>query len=81
VLNASTTLLILSDTKTVDEARAVAALQEAKRLSGSVLWLNPLAQNRWQYLKSAQTFSTLCQMIPCSTLGELANACRKLTVV
>ncbi len=81
VLSASTTLLILSDTKTVDQMRAVAALQEAKRLSGNVLWLNPIGKNRWQDMKSVQTFSSLCQMIPCSTLGELAAACRKLTAV
>ena len=81
VLDASTTLIILSDTKTVDQARAVAALLEAKRQSGQVLWLNPIPENRWQYLKSAQTIASVCQMIPCSTLGELGAACRRLTVV
>ena len=79
VLNDATTLIILSDTKTVDQNRAVAALQEAKRLSGRVLWLNPIPENRWQYLRSARVMAQLCPMIPCSTLSELAAACRRLT--
>lgn len=81
LLDASTTLIILSDTKTVDQSRAVVALLEAKHKAGQVIWLNPIPQNRWQYLKSANTISSLCQMIPCSTLGELGAACRKLTRV
>ena len=79
VLGASATLLILSDTKTIDQPRAVAALQEAKRLSGRVLWLNPIPENKWQYLRSVQTMASVCTMVPCSTLRELAAACRKLT--
>lgn len=80
VMNASTTLLILSDTKTVDQGRAVAAMQEAKRLAGRVLWLNPIPQNHWHHIRSIQTFQNICTMVPCGTLHELAAACRKLTV-
>ena len=80
VLNASTTLLILSDTKTVDQSRAVSALLEAKRLSGRVLWLNPIPQHHWPHLRSVRLFESLCSMVPCGTLNELAAACRKLTV-
>lgn len=78
VLNASTTLLILSDTKTIDQQKAVAALQAAKRLAGRVLWLNPIPQNHWQHIRSVQTFWALCSMVPCSTLNALADACRRL---
>ena len=77
-LNASTTLLILSDAKTIDQPRAVRALLEAKRMAGRVLWLNPIPQGKWQYLRSVQTMASLCPMISCSTLGTLAAACRKL---
>ena len=77
-LNDSTTLLILSDAKTVDQAGAIFCLQEAKRLSGRVLWLNPIPENKWPYLKSTQAFSSVCTMISCSTLSALAAACRKL---
>lgn len=78
ILNGSTTLIILSDSKTVDLRRAMRALQEAKRLSGRVLWLNPIPERNWKYLKSTAAVGSLCPMIPCSTLGELAAACRKL---
>lgn len=81
VLNPATTLLILSDTKTVDMPRAVAALLEAKRQAGRVIVMNPIPQNKWKYLRSIQTVASLCPMVPCSTLRELAAACRKLTAV
>ncbi len=77
-LTASTTLLILSDTKTIDQPRAIAALQDAKRLSGRVIWLNPIPENKWKYIRSVQTVASVCSMVSCSTLGALAAACRKL---
>lgn len=80
VLNDATTLIILSDTKTVDQAGAVTALLEAKRLAGRVLWLNPIPQGHWRHLRSVQTFVNLCPMVSCSTLQSLAAACRKLTL-
>ena len=79
-LNQSTTLIILSDTKTVDQPRAVEALIEAKRKAGRVLWLNPIPRGQWPHIKSIQTFAALCSMVCCSTLQELASACRRLTV-
>ena len=78
VLNSATTLLILSDTKTIDQPRAVHALIEAKRLSGRVIWLNPIPENKWQYLRTVQTMAAICPMVSCSTLRELAAACRRL---
>ena len=79
-LNTSTTLLILSDTKTIDQPRAMAALLEAKRLAGRVLWLNPIPEGHWHHIRSVQTFSSVCSMISCNTLNALAAACRKLTI-
>ena len=80
VLNSATTLLILSDTKTIDQPRALRALTEARRLSGRVLFLNPIPEGKWQYLRSVQSVAAVCPMVSCSTLRELAAACRKLTV-
>ena len=77
-LGPSTTLLILSDTKTIDVPRAAQSLLEARRQAGRVLWLNPIPQRKWPYVSSIQTMSSLCQMAPCSTLDELARACRKM---
>ena len=79
VLNQYTTLIILSDTKTINQSRAMDALLEAKRQAGRVLWLNPIPQRHWSHIRSVQTFASICTMICCSTLQELAAACRKLT--
>ena len=77
-LGPAATLLILSDTKTIDIPRAARALAEAKRQAGRVLWLNPIPEGKWPYVRSIQTMSALCQMLPCSTLDELARACRRM---
>ena len=78
-LTDSTTLLILSDTKTTGQRRAMQALEEAKRQAGKVIILNPIPEGKWKFLRSAQEFSTAVTMISCSTLRDLAAACRKLT--
>ena len=80
-LNSATTLIILSDTKTIDQMRAVTALQEAKRLAGRVLWLNPIPENKWKYIRSVQTMAAICPMVACDTLGALARACKRLAGV
>lgn len=79
ILGPSTTLIILSDTKTIDQNRAMADLLEARRQAGRVIWLNPIPQRKWQYLGSVQAMQSICTMVPCSTLQELGDACRKLT--
>lgn len=78
VLGPSTVLLILSDAKTVDLARAESALERAEKMAGSVVWMNPIPENKWQYLRGVMTLKNHCQMVPCSTLNELARACSKL---
>ena len=77
-LNPSATLLILSDTKTTGQKRALKALQESKRLAGQVIILNPIPERKWKYLQSTRAFSSACTMISCATLRDLAAACRKL---
>ena len=79
-INPATTLIILSDTKTVEQTRAAQALLEAKRLAGRVLWLNPMPQSHWPHVRSVQTFQSICPMVSCSTLHALAEACRRLTL-
>ena len=80
-LNSSATLIVLSDTKTVEQQRAAEALLKAKAMAGRVLWLNPMPQSHWEHVKSVRTFSSICPMVSCSTLHALAEACRKLTIV
>ncbi len=78
-LSAATTLLILSDTKTIDQPRALRALIEAKRQAGKVIWLNPIPESKWPYIRSVQVFLSQCTMVSCSTLHDLAAACKRLT--
>ncbi len=78
ILGAGTTLIILSDTKTIDQNRAVRAVLEAKRQAARVIWLNPIPEGKWQYLRSVQIMAALVPMISCSTLRELAAAGRRL---
>ena len=78
ILGAGTTLIILSDTKTIDQNRAVRAVLEAKRQAARVIWLNPIPEGKWQYLRSVQTMTALVPMISCSTQRELAAAGRRL---
>ena len=77
-LNTATTLLILSDTKTIDQPRAISAVAEAKRMAGRVLWLNPIPERHWKHIRSVQAFSSVTSMVSCNTLRSLAAACRKL---
>lgn len=78
VLGPSTVLLILSDAKTVDLSRAELALARASQLAGSVVWMNPIPEGKWQYLKGVMALKHHCNMVSCSTLSELARACAKL---
>ena len=80
-LNSATTLLILSDTKTIDQPRALAAVREAKRLAGRVILMNPIPERHWKHVNSVQAFLSVVPMVCCSTLRVLAAACRKLTQI
>lgn len=81
VLNGATTLLILSDTKTIDLLRGVAAAAQAKRMAGRMLWLNPIPQSHWPHVRSIQAFGEISTMVACNTLDALADACRKLVIL
>ena len=78
VLGPSTVLIILSDAKTVDLNRAENALMKAQKLSGSVVWMNPIPESKWPYLRGVTSLKRFCNMVPCATLDDLARACTKL---
>jgi len=78
VLTPGTMLLVISDTKTVNQAHAVEELLRARGKAGKIFWLNPIPERKWKYVGSIQTMSGLCTMLSCSTLQELGAACRKL---
>lgn len=78
VLGPGAVLIVLSDAKTVDLNRAEAALVKASRQAGSVVWMNPIPEAKWQYLKGVARLRPHCSMVPCGTLDALARACTKL---
>ena len=78
VLSPGTMLLIISDTKTVNQALAVQELLRARAKAGRVFWLNPIPERKWKYIGSVQTMRELCTLLSCSPLQELGAACRKL---
>ena len=77
-LGPATTLLVLSDTKTIDQPRALRALMEAKRRAGQLIFLNPIPESRWPYLRSTQSVASVCTMLSCNTLHALRAACKRL---
>lgn len=78
ILSPSTVLLVLSDAKSVDIARAEDSLIRASKRAGSVVWMNPIPASKWPYLKGVTRLKQHCNMVPCSTLDDLARACAKL---
>ena len=79
VLNPASTLLILSDTKTTGQKRALQALKTSQNLAGKVVILNPIPERKWKYMQSVEHFRGAAEMLPCSNLRDLAAACRKIT--
>ncbi len=78
VLTPNTVLLVLSDAKSVSLDRAEASLVRTSKAAGSVIWMNPIPEAKWQYLKGVTRLRQHCSMVPCGTLDELARACQRL---
>ena len=78
VLTPGSVLIVLSDAKSVDLDRAEAGLIRASRQAGAVVWMNPVPEAKWQYLKGVTRLKRHCDMVPCGTLDELARACARL---
>lgn len=78
VLTPNTVLLVLSDAKSVNLDRAEASLMRASKAAGSVIWMNPIPEAKWPYLKGVTRLRQHCSMVPCGTLDELARACQRL---
>jgi hypothetical protein len=78
VLTPNTVVLVLSDAKSVSLDRAEASLMRTAKAAGSVIWMNPIPESKWPYLKSVTRLRQHCSMVPCGTLDELARACQRL---
>ena len=73
-LNHKTTVIIVSDTKTIDLDGAIKALAALKEKVKRVIWLNPLQQNCWPDYRSVSVMAALTEMWPCSTIAQLEEA-------
>lgn len=78
VLTPNNVLLVLSDAKSVSLDRAEASLMRVAKAAGSVIWMNPIPEAKWPYLKGVTRLRQHCSMVPCGTLDELARACQRL---
>jgi len=77
VLGQSTILLIVSDGKTVDPATAAALLGKVERQTSQIIWLNPIHDSQWEISPSITALRAHCNMLCCSTLDQLSQACSK----
>jgi len=78
-LSPATVLIIVSDAKTVNPGQSCTELLKARARAGKVVFLNPIPGRKWKYSNSIQAAEQCCTMVPCSTLAELGEACRRLT--
>ena len=70
-INQRTTLLVVSDTKTVQLRRALEGLKRVGDTVKRVIWLNPLPSERWSDYSSVEKVAALTEMWPAGTIGQL----------
>lgn len=70
-LNAKTTVIVVSDTKTVALEHAVDTLKKLKERVKRIIWLNPLPIDRWPDYRSVDLVAEQVEMWPCSTIAQL----------
>ncbi|SJZ76130.1 VWA domain-containing protein [Selenihalanaerobacter shriftii] len=74
ILNPSTIVFIMSDTKTMEVEEAALKLKKIKQKVKDVVWLNTLPKSEWDDLDSVQTFKQLTNMVECHTIKQLKNS-------
>ncbi len=70
-INLKTTLIVVSDTKTVALDQSRKELKKIKERVRRVIWLNPLPLDRWPDYRSVALVSEMVEMWPCSTIAQL----------
>lgn len=74
LLTHRTIVIVASDTRTIQLAQALPALQRLKERVRQVIWLNPLPPEQWSRYRSVKAFSELVEMWPCNTIARLEEA-------
>jgi uncharacterized protein len=70
-LNAKTTVIVVSDTRTIALDQAVKELEKLKDRVKRVIWLNPLPIDNWVDFRSISLVAERVEMWPCSTISQL----------
>jgi len=71
LINVKTTVIVVSDTKTVSLDRSLKELEKLKERVKRIIWLNPLPLDQWPDYRSVNAISEIVEMWPCSTIGQL----------
>lgn len=70
-INAKTTLIVVSDTKTISIDQSVKKLEMIKDRVKRIIWLNPMPEEQWSDYRSVTSIEELVDMWPCSTIAQL----------
>lgn len=71
LLNQKTTVIIVSDTKTVGLEPSLQALKRLKSMVKDVLWLNPLIPEQWSLYRSVEAVRQSVEMWSCHNIAQL----------
>ncbi len=71
LINGKTSVIVVSDTKTVAIDRAVKELGSLKDRVKRIIWLNPVPVDRWPDYRSVSEIGKQVEMWPCSTIAQL----------
>lgn len=71
LLNQKTTVIIVSDTKTLGLEPSLQALKRLQAMVKEILWLNPLVPEQWPLYRSVEAVQQLVEMWPCHNIAQL----------
>ncbi len=71
LVNAKTTVIVVSDTKTIAINQALDELDKLTERVRRVIWLNPLPACHWQDYRSVSEIGGMVEMWPCNTIAQL----------
>ncbi len=71
LLNGRTSVIVVSDTRTISLDSAIKELSRLKDRVRKIVWLNPLPAEQWSEYRSVQSMSALAEMWPCNTISQL----------
>ena len=72
-INSRTTVIVVSDTKTISLNAAYRELSLLREEVRRVIWLNPLPREQWPDYRSVDLFAETVEMWPCSTIAQLED--------